>query len=301
MTKLFFENVDFSSTSGPNHFATKLANHFIKNDATVCNNREESDGVLCFIESYSPTKPKPMVQRLDGIYFNIIQDYNTLNKNIKRTYDITDGVVFQSQFSRDLIFHYFGEHNNYEIIHNGADFQSIESVPSLQNKTLDQYENVWCCASNWRPLKRLNENIRYFLEHSGEKDCLVIAGNIEDEKTDHERIFYVGNLQTKILYSLYKRSQYFIHLGWFDNCPNVVVDARASGCKIICSSLGGTKEIAGSDATIIEDIQWDMQPLNVYDPPKMDFTKSTINKHESILDVNLTAQKYLQFINKVIK
>ena len=60
MTKLFFENVDFSSTSGPNHFATKLANHFIKNDATVCNNREESDGVLCFIESYSPTKPKPM-------------------------------------------------------------------------------------------------------------------------------------------------------------------------------------------------------------------------------------------------
>ena len=297
--RIFFENVNFSSTSGPNHFATKLATHFVKNNIAVTQNKVDSDAVLCFIESYDPNKPKPMIQRLDGIYFNIIQDYKTLNTNIKRTYDITDGVIFQSNFSRDLIFHYFGKHDNYQIIHNGADFETINNVKALNNTTLDQYENVWCCASNWRPLKRLNENIRYFLEHSSERDCLVVAGNVE-EKINNDRIFYVGSLQTNVLYSLYKRSKYFIHLGWFDNCPNVVVDARACGCEIVCSSLGGTKEVAGKGATVIQDIEWDMNPLNVYDPPKMDLTKSKKNELESSLNIESTSEQYLQFIKKVV-
>ena len=38
------------------------------------------------------------------------------------------------------------------------------------------------------------------------------------------------------LLSLYKRSKYFIHLAWLDHCPNVVVDARASGLIVIGST-----------------------------------------------------------------
>ena len=71
------------------------------------------------------------------------------------------GVIFQSNFNKELTFKYFGPHNNYAIIHNGADIELINSVEKIQ---IDKYENIWSCASSWRPHKRLDENIRYFLE-----------------------------------------------------------------------------------------------------------------------------------------
>ena len=54
----------------------------------------------------------------------------------------------------------------------------------------------------------------------------------------------------------------FIHLAWLDHCPNVVVDARAAACQIICSSAGGTKEIAGPSAIVIEEDEWDFEPVD---------------------------------------
>ena len=78
------------------------------------------------------------------------------------------------------------------------------------------------------------------------------AGNT-DNKVDDSRIIYVGNRSQNELYSIYKSSKYFLHLAWLDHCPNVVCDARGCGCQIICSSSGGTQEIAGDDAIIIEE------------------------------------------------
>ena len=67
--------------------------------------------------------------------------------------------------------------------------------------------------------------------------------------------------------------KYFLHLSWLDHCPNVVVDARSCGCQVICSSTGGTKEIAGEDAIIIEEDEWNYEIVDLYDPPELDFSK----------------------------
>ena len=54
---------------------------------------------------------------------------------------------------------------------------------------------------------------------------------------------HTNNMASKYckIYKMYKASTHFVHLAWLDHCPNVVVDARASGCKIVCSSAGGTR------------------------------------------------------------
>ena len=62
---------------------------------------------------------------------------------------------------------------------------------------------------------------------------------------------------------MYKASKYFLHLAWLDHCPNVVVDAMACGCTVICSSAGGTKEIAGDNAIIIEENDWNYEPVHL--------------------------------------
>jgi len=238
----------------------------------------------------------PLIQRLDGIYFNSVQNYELQNANIKRTFNNASGVIYQSHFNKNLITKYFGEHKNSTVIHNGADIEYIENVSPIQAKILDKHETVWSCASSWRPHKRLQENIQYFLEHSSQNSCLVVAGQVDSVPIHDEKIYYVGNLSIKNLISLYKRSKFFVHLAWLDHCPNVVVDARASGCKIICSNSGGTREIAGLDAVVVEEDEWDYEPIELYKPPKLSFNKTVQNTYNIDCSMRDVAEKYLAFL-----
>ena len=117
-----------------------------------------------------------------------------------------------------------------------------------------------------------------------------------DYAVKNDRVFFVGTLSPELLISLYKRSEYFIHLAWLDHCPNVVVDARASGCKVICSSAGGTKEIAGPGAIIIEEQEWDMSPVDLYNPPLMNFNKKIYNNQSTGYNMNEVFLKYKYFM-----
>ena len=290
---IHLDNVALGSQTGPNSFAGKLVKYASKAGWSF-DSSMPPDAHLCFIETHRENFDAPMFQRLDGIYFNTQGNYNLQNANIKRTYDMADGVIFQSEFNKRLTTEYFGEHPNSTIIHNGADLEAINSVKPLENAVIDGYENVWSCASHWRPHKRLGENIRYFLENSGENDCLIVAGNT-DYKNTHKRVFFVGSIPNEALIALYKRSKYFLHLAWLDHCPNVVVDARASGCKIICSSAGGTREIAGTGATVIKEEEWDMKPVELYKPPKMNFDKVIDNGLNSCYNMELVVDKYESF------
>ena len=287
------ENVNFNSNSGPNSFGKKLKKYFAHLGHNVSWSDYES--VLCFIETNNMFEGKKLFQRLDGIYFNSEQDFKRQNKNIQKTYDRADGVIFQSIFNKELTEQYFGVHKNSTVIYNGADIELINKTQPIENKTLDKYENVWTCAASWRPHKRLKDNIRYFLQHKGHNDCLVVAGK-PDYRSADPNVYYVGELEYEVLLSLYKRSKYFIHLAWLDHCPNVVVDARASDCQIICSTAGGTREIAGLDATIIMEDEWDFKPTKLYQPPEMDFTKKIKNIYDVEYNMFNVAENYIRFI-----
>ena len=295
--KFYLDNVNLGSSSGPNSFARKLQDSLVGMSHSVTN--VNPDVQIAFI--LATRKLAPMIQRLDGIYFNSEQDWKNLNAPIKATYDISEAVVFQSHFNRRLTEKYFGKKELFEVIPNGTDLQAISQIPALSHPVIDKYEKVWCCASSWRPHKRLSENIRYFLEFSDIDTCLVVAGNNPDHVIEHERVFYSGNLSWEQLIGLYKRSEFFIHLALMDHCPNVVVDARASGCKIVCSDSGGTKEIAGSDAVVVKDMEWDYAPFTLYKPPGLNFSQILKSGIDSNLDVKYSAEQYIRIAESLIR
>jgi len=143
----------------------------------------------------------------------------------------------------------------------------------------------------------LKENLRYFLEHSGPKDCLIVAGRVDtSDMVVHDRIFFVGDINIKNLYALYKRSKYLIHLARYDSCPNVVVDARAAGCQVICSSIAGTKEVAGPDAIVIFEEPWDYDPASTTDLPEILFDKVLKNSYNTNIDMASVSKRYEQFL-----
>jgi glycosyltransferase involved in cell wall biosynthesis len=88
---------------------------------------------------------------------------------------------------------------------------------------------------------------------------------------------FFGDLEYNVLCQLYDASSTFLHLAYLDHCPNVVVDAQAHGCHVVCSSTGGTQEII-YDGTIVQEDVWDFSPTALYKPPKMNFNSKIIVK-----------------------
>jgi glycosyltransferase involved in cell wall biosynthesis len=305
--KVFTHNFNPQSNSGPNKFTRTLFNRFIKEKDVLISNQEEADVEFCLIQQQLP-KVKPMVLRLDGIYFNSEQEYNKQNALIQYSYNNADAVVFQSEFNKKLTETWFGKHENSHIIHNAADVKLINSINRrFWDDKLGEDTEVWCCASSWRPHKRLLENVRYFLECAPSDAIFAIAGGLGMDEAKEilsidPRIRVLGELDYGSLLALYRKSSTFVHLAYLDHCPNVVVDAQASGCKIVCSSTGGTQEVVNNGICILEE-EWDMKPCKLYSPPSVDFSKTHAisrepdNNFEKCVDtyynlLSQTARKY---------
>lgn len=283
--KIFTHNFNPASNSGPNKFSRQLIKNLIEKENYQISTQDEADVEFCLIQQ-EVHKKKPMVLRLDGIYFNSDQDYEIQNSPIKFAYKNADAVVFQSNFNKKLTEKWFGDHKNGHVIHNAYFGETV-----VDNIFKEKFSNneIWSCASSWRPHKRLLENIKYFLINAPSNSILAIAGKgiSEEEKyhiaqlniPDKKTLMFFGELDYNVLRQLYDASSTFLHLAYLDHCPNVVVDAQAHGCHVICSSTGGTKEII-SDGTVIQEDEWDFSPIRLYDPPKMNFNSKIIIKKE---------------------
>jgi len=126
---ILFDNVDWNSTAGPHWFGRKLANHLHKNGHNINGTSlAEYQAQLSIVIASQRHHGLPLIQRLDGIYYDTLKNYVELNAPIKATYDIADGVVFQSGWSKMLVESQFGPAKNSTIIHNGADVDTIQNT-----------------------------------------------------------------------------------------------------------------------------------------------------------------------------
>ena len=298
--RIQFENVDFQSRSGPNGFGLKLARSLTQIGHSIVG--ENPDVRLTFINGSNTFRPN--VLRLDGIYFNSEQYWQRMNAPIKASYNFANAVIVQSEFNKRLTEKYFGVRDGIHVIHNGTDTSFIDKIPAAVLGGGIPRENVWMCASAWRPHKRLSDNLRLFLELSGKDDVLLVAGKDAQNHTgsnpNDSRVKFIGDLDWESMIACMKASSKFIHLSWLDHCPNVVVDANACGCTVYCSSSGGTREIAGKGAVVIEEEEWDMIPVILYNPPKINFSSLSINTQDFDLKIKSVCLKYKSVLFSVI-
>lgn len=307
--KIFCHNFNPGSNSGPNKFTRQLMNSMMENNGVkIVEDQNKADAEFALIHMTRP-KVKPLMLRLDGIYFNKSQNYTQQNTPIQYSYENANHVVFQSKFNKSLTEHWFGKHPSSSVIHNAADISFIEKIePASLNNLVSNNSEVWSCASSWRPHKRLEDNLRFFIENADHNVTMLVAGKDADLAIIKKynilsggRIFYLGDLDYIDLLSVYKLSSTFVHLSYLDHCPNVVVDAQAAGCRVICSSAGGTKEIV-YDGDMILEKEWDFSPLELYNPPKMNFSnsKKVLRKNEKIPDIKEISNLYFSAISNMI-
>jgi glycosyltransferase involved in cell wall biosynthesis len=327
--KIHFDNVNFSSSSGPNSFALRLAHQFGLFGHVIAD-PHDCDINLIFIESInSNIDPKAkIIQRLDGIWSKPEQ-FEVQNRIIKSIYDEADGVIFQSEFDKKFIETHWNPKSKNDVIHNGIALDPIVQLEPGIEKLRNEYELVFVCSAAWHRQKRLKENIelfQYLRASSTKRCCLIIMGKAADHIIADKDIFYSGELPHEICLQIFSIADWMIHLSYADHCPNVCIEALSVKCPIICTNIGGTQEIVKDHGFIIkEDYIFDFQPFDYDNPPKINLDRlfrgaprlgansppitlksslPQIDKNSfdnSYLDIKHVAEQYLNFFQKVLE
>lgn len=306
--KVLFDGVNWSSNSGPNTFAHRLATQ-LTYDGHVIADKEDYDVALVFIEPTQQFAPgKPLVQRLDGIWFKP-QDFERRNRSIREFYRVADHVVFQSDFDRGMVTHWWGDPKAHSVVGNGIELKQRE-VPQMMQRLRKDFDKVFVCSANWHPQKRLYDNIELFKHIRANfepRSCLVVLGSNPDVIAADPGIFYAGSKPHETCLELYAFADWMIHLAWLDHCPNVVVEALSQGLPVICSSEGGTAALVGPDGLVLEDTQTYNYELTDYDsPPRIDVTQLDVfpplrpKVDPSRLDIALTSKRYAEIMKGLV-
>lgn len=307
--KILFSGVNFSSSTGPNTFAGRLAHQFALDGHTIAD-PDDYDIALVFIEPSHPVDPsKPLAQRVDGIWIKP-SEFLWRNKSIKKVYEQASGVIFQSEFNRKQITKWWGQPKSSQVIHNGIELSPMtSSLPGFVNLR-QQYDKIFVCSANWHPQKRLSENIRlyrYLKERFYPNSALVVLGNNPDCQVASPHIFYAGSLPHDQCLKLFVIADWMIHLAWGDHCPNTVIEAISQGTPVICSSVGGTKEIVKNNGiTIDEVVDYDYTLFDYDNPPKLADNFGNLGPLPDIkidanhLDIKKVSRSYIEFFQKIL-
>lgn len=311
---------DFMSNSGPNNFARRLSwfFHYRGYQISLYPNVGEKTLVIIEYPDYLISDYSQVFQRLDGLWYNSKIDWKKKNSIIKKIYRKSKGIIFQSKFSRDLVFNFFGEKDKYAIIHNGfrrpenVDFNTRTKAQTIVTKLgLEKYDYRFFAAASWRPHKRLKEIIevvRSLRKHIN--CCVIVAGEYENnlDFANDDFVKFVGNVNEMSMYVLYYLCNVTFCITWLDNCPNAAVESIVSGTPVICTNSGGTKEIIKGRGLVVDaDPEWDFKPHDHLSPPRIDTDmmaekilesrvyEKYINSADD-LDLLTVANKYIDFM-----
>lgn len=308
--KIFFDNI-VNNNTGPNTFARRLA-HQLALMGHVLADYDDYDVQLAFIEAKNqPKAGKPLVQRLDGIWFKP-DEFEHRNNAIMDTWSKAQAVVWQSEFDRNMTTHHWGDHRG-AVIHNGIDLSkriTEHRVPAVEALRRD-YDHFFVCSSNWHPQKRLNTNVQLF-QHVRDslpgRSCLVVIGNGAASMIADPDVFYAGSVPEEIYLEIYSTADWMLHLAWLDHCPNVVVECLSQGTPVICTNSGGTSELVKDFGIVLREETYKFELTNYDDPPPIEISQldplTLLTKpigHHANIDIVATAHEYVSLFEKLLK
>lgn len=308
--KIHFDNVDLSSSTGPNTFAFRLARQLFDTGHEVVLDASGADVSLVFIERTGSALADKVVQRLDGIWFRP-QDFHTKNVKIRDLYSKADCVVWQSDFDSSMTLKWWDTPKKGVVIRNGIKKNPVAklTIPKLI-EMVATYDRIYVCSSNWHPQKRLKQNVQLFeqLRNTHPNSCLIVMGNNPDYQATGSNVFYTGSASPDVCAEIYSAANWMLHLAWADHCPNVVVEALLQGTPVVCTNIGGTKELVGNYGIVLHDEPYNFELADYDNPPVLD-TSSIISLPDRLLldygsianiDIVDVAQRYVSLFTELV-
>jgi len=252
------------------------------------------------------------VLRIDGIYHDFSPTRDEQNQGIASTYHSVDGVIFQCEFARKMLYKHFGKPKQAQhetIICNGVDesFTPYGEVIDYGFPISIVVSGKWC----W-PSKRLPQMVDCFLQIPRDDIGLIILGEAQN-RIGHPRIKYFGFIPPDKLPAYYRGATVMLHAAYTDWCPNSVVEALACGVPVITTHNGGVPEIIKGSGIIIKnepDYDLEFKDFNNLPALKANLVAEAIDlivdKRQDYvtfrpdLTIEYCGQQYLDFFKKVL-
>ncbi len=266
----------------------------------------------------------PYILRFDGLYVdknNTIGNSLELNNILLAKSKKSCGLVFQSDFCKDLYKTFFGKyHVSYKTILNRipSDF-NLGIAIDRKKIGFDDNDVIVVLSSNWRRHKRLEEALEFlnfFNLNSSKKLKFLVLGK-HNIKKKIENVFFAGEIRTSELSKWYNVGDFYFHPAWLEPAANTIVEAIGCKLPVICCNNGGPPQMvkqfnAGLISKCDEEYKYDK--VDLYNPPKPNFPtlyktfeeminnlksyKEKIN-HREVL-INKSSQEYINFIKSII-
>jgi len=313
--RVFIQTEKFDG--GPAIFRSRLISALKKYDdiKIVTNIQDKFDIELAFIRKVF-NHNKPYILRVDGCYYE--KQRARGNISLEDAILKAKHLIFQSYFSLKLCKHVLSIDNkiikegvDYSVIYNGIDLDYINRIdPSKKVK-----DGSFVCCAGWRPNKRPISTIRGFMEADIKRHLYMIGGaglggGKIDRKYNSKYVHILGEKGSKETISIMKACDYQIHLCHIDSCPNSVIEGISCGLKVLCSNLGGTRELIEGRGVVLEvDKMWKKKYLNATDLDNISALKVAegirkimdlkVGIDASDLNIKNVAKKYRKIIKRI--
>jgi glycosyltransferase involved in cell wall biosynthesis len=208
-------------------------------------------GVTWFREK---TGGMPKILRIDGVHLNTENRAVWRNEKIEENVRRADLIIWQSEYCKVVggkILH--AEGKNCFTIFNGAPVVDLPPEHKRSQNPL-MAAKWWSSSSMPRHHKRLSYHAdiaHEFWKRTG--ITTTIAGEVYNQKPQKgEGVIYTGYLPDDKLQEVMRNASMFVYVPYFDWCPNVVVEAMANRCNVICGNVGGHAEMVAGYGTVLD-------------------------------------------------
>lgn len=248
------------------------------------------------IKAIKQKKKVKIIIRLDGLrsYYNSKLD--EMDKKQFELLNISDFVVFQSEYSHKCFKKSGYNKHNYSIIYNGVDNE-------LFNDNEKEYElksdKIKILSVNWSSNINKGYDIISSFANNRNIEMLFVGNWNNDVKTKNIKL--LPPMDHIRLAQLYKTSDLFLHPALHDACPNVVVEALSSGLPVLFRESGGVPELVKDCGIKLPDIISDRnveEVINRFFKNYSEYAKKVKNRQNEFSFENVI-NNYLSVFKKV--
>jgi glycosyltransferase involved in cell wall biosynthesis len=206
----------------------------------------------------------PIVLNQNGVYYRAWYDGDWQRENARIAYlhAMATHVVYQSEFCRRCALQFLGARKEgSEILYNAVDTDAFtpSDVPEgdrpftflLTGKiTAPTGYRLMASIAGLAAARRNGLEVRLLVAGAIDADVERKARAWADRHAVSDAISWLGPYRHTDAPQVYRAADAYLMLKHNDPCPNVVLEALASGLPVLYSASGGVPELVGSDAGV---------------------------------------------------
>jgi glycosyltransferase involved in cell wall biosynthesis len=189
-------------------------------------------------------------------------EHHAVNAAITRALELADTVIYQSNFSKEqLDQNLYARRDRFAVIHNGVDLDAFsprahqEAGPPVLG-TVGAMRYAYRLRTFFEMSKRIEIPHRLLIVGSLDEEAQSVMNDYRNDPRIGSRTMHQPYVPPDRLPHYYGQMSVLIHPVSGDWCPNVVVEALASGVPVVTPQFGGTSELVGEGGRVFEADPW---------------------------------------------